>query len=119
MICCGSANVLSGVALIRGPHRDRPFGDHTVRSTDQDRLFSISTIIAGSANDLLGWTRRFDCGAANGRYRRLGDEVGFYDYGPSPGGYAHWLPVSGRRWIGVTPRNGCWIHLKPNFALFL
>src|SRR6267378_2225046 len=36
-------------------------------------------------------------------HRRLGDEVGFYNYGPSPGGYAHWRPVSGHSWIGVTP----------------
>src|SRR6516162_5822838 len=34
-------------------------------------LFSIRTIIATSANDLLGWAPRFDCGAANGRYQRI------------------------------------------------
>lgn len=67
------------------------------------RITSCATLALLLVANASVTDQRFDSGPANGRNRRLGDEVGFYNYGPSPGGYAHWLPVSGRSWIGVTP----------------
>src|SRR5215471_10943060 len=51
MICCGSANVLSGVPLIRGPHRGPTFrADHTVSTRPTHRLL-IGTVRLALAND--------------------------------------------------------------------
>src|SRR6516162_6468309 len=47
-----SANLLSGIALIRGPRGDRPLqADHTVIDTGDHRL-SMGTIRITSVNDL-------------------------------------------------------------------
>ena len=67
MICCGSANVLSGVALIRGPRRDRPSGaDHTVIDTGHHRL-SIGRLLRDRQDEKRASIRMRKC-------RRMRDE---------------------------------------------
>src|SRR6266446_6594516 len=94
MIFCGSANVLSGVPLIRGPHRGPTFrADHTVRRADQDRL-SIETLLTPWVNDRYQPEPIGSAHPVNGSFRRRGDSA-FHNAHASLGVAGHWAGLAG------------------------